>query len=98
MVENIYRAYVREYGEKGDERITVEYYCPGDHILVGYDDGSGYCKDDRHPYKYANGVVVSAMDEVLIVKDGNAEVSIQFDWIETVQDGTLPLAHSKRVK
>ena len=92
-IENIYRAYVREYdNENSIERITVEYYNPGDSILVGYRES------EKGSMKYANGIVVSAMDEVLVVNDNGVEVSIPFDWIEIVQDGSLPIAQSKRVK
>lgn len=99
MVENVYRAYVRKFDEENNiECITMEYYNPGNRILVGYDDGSDFCKDERHPHKYANGVVVSAMNEVLVVNDCGVEVSIPFGWIKLVQDGSLPLEMSRKVK
>lgn len=89
-IENIYRAYVREYDDENHiERIIVEYYNPGDRILVGYRES------EKDSMKYANGVVVSAMNEVLVVNDCGVEVSIPFGWIKLVQDGSLPLAKSR---
>ena len=97
-VENAYPVYIQKFDKNNYCSVRVDYYRPGDHILVGYDDGSDYCKDSRHPLKYANGTVVSALHSVLVVNDCGKDIPIEFGWIVEVQDGTLPACMSHRVK
>ena len=78
--------------------VDTEYFFPGDRILVIYEDESDYCKDEKHPYKYANGRVVSDVDDILIVNDSGKQINIKHEWIVAVQDGSLPTTKSYFVK